>query len=269
LIPDNLPCCKEAYKKWIDLGSVGHRYKCWKATNDRIDNVNELALQMHIQKGNPSSTFIPIQHIDEEEYQHLASYIWQQASGHDTIDYSQDYITLCSKGHKEAAVAAAKSQGILGISGVNIPNMFITDEENRTKFYKMLTAAYCSLLYSKDKHKFDIIIGLIEQHQIYKSEFNIDGIFEGCTQPENQAEQIDGAVTITVEIKPADNRKDVDSRAFVNGEPIQMVCGDGTLKHLGQISSSAAWAKHDMLYHFKDRYDELYPQGWELKFIEI
>lgn len=181
MIPDNLPGCKQAYEQWIDLGAKGHRHKCWNATNERIDHVNELAKLMHIQQGKPSETFVPIPHICEEEYQHLATYIWMQAGGEDTVDYSTDFMTLCSKGQKEAAVAAAKEQKLLGISGVNLPKVFIDDEINCDRFYKMLVAAYCSLTFCKNQEKFTKIISCIQSHQIYSSEFNIDGIFEGCT----------------------------------------------------------------------------------------
>lgn len=58
----------------------------------------------------------------------------------------------------------------------------------------------------------------------------------------------------------------VDSRAYANNEPIMTKDASGKDYHLGQISSSLGWAKHDMVEHFKSRYDELFPEGWEVEF---
>lgn len=71
---------------------------------------------------------------------------------------------------------------------------------------------------------------------------------------------------ITVKISKVPVSSDVDSRAYVNGQPLMGIDASDKSYHLGQISSSVTWAKHDMLNHFKNEYDRLFPQGWELVF---
>ena len=71
---------------------------------------------------------------------------------------------------------------------------------------------------------------------------------------------------ITVVVTQLENG-DVDSRAYdANGAAIIGKDGAGEDYHLGQISSSLEWAKQDMRNHFAERYDAMFPNGWDLKF---
>ena len=70
---------------------------------------------------------------------------------------------------------------------------------------------------------------------------------------------------ITVVIRP--HGRDVNSLCYdANGVAIIGKNGVGEPYHLGQISSSEGWAKHDMIEHFKAEYDEIYPNGWNVVF---
>ena len=70
---------------------------------------------------------------------------------------------------------------------------------------------------------------------------------------------------ITVAIKR--HGKDVESLAY-DQDGVAIICknGLGENYHLGQISSSESWARHDMQKHFKQEFDAIYPNGWVLNF---
>lgn len=71
---------------------------------------------------------------------------------------------------------------------------------------------------------------------------------------------------ITIVVRQLENG-DVDSRAYdPDGLAIYGLDAGGEKYHLGQVSSSFGWAKHDMREHFKAKWDRLYPDGWDLEF---
>lgn len=77
---------------------------------------------------------------------------------------------------------------------------------------------------------------------------------------------------ICKEFVSASGNIDVDSRLFHKDKtPIYGKNLIGKNYHLGQISSSFGWAKHDILNHFTKQLDELFPEGYgfEFEFISI
>ena len=85
---------------------------------------------------------------------------------------------------------------------------------------------------------------------------------------------------ILVKIKPVLNQRgysspnmkpvykwEVEGQAYNSkGEPIKFTREDGAEGNAGQISTSVGWSVHDMREHFKEEYDKLYPDGWEIDY---
>ncbi len=59
---------------------------------------------------------------------------------------------------------------------------------------------------------------------------------------------------------------DVNSLMYIDDTPLIGKDAKGGDYHLGQISSSFTWAKHDITDHFKERLDAMFPEGYEFYF---
>ncbi len=75
---------------------------------------------------------------------------------------------------------------------------------------------------------------------------------------------------ILVKISRVPGSSDYDLRFYnEDNTPIVSRYGfkrDGDEYHMGQISSSVSWAKHDAENHFKEELQEMFPEGYSLNF---
>lgn len=74
------------------------------------------------------------------------------------------------------------------------------------------------------------------------------------------------ATTIIGKIRRVEGSGNVDVRAYLeDGSLVTIQAPNGETYHLGQVSSSVGWAVHDIVNHFSDEYDVLFPDGWTVE----
>lgn len=170
MIPDNFPAAKDAYDKWKRLGGAAkgnttHRDQVWNAQNKHIDYINELAKAEYIRLNGNDTLFLPVQHINKEEYEHLAAFMWKEADGEDIYDYDNCFVTQCGKGNIRKAFQICLDTNLTGISGTSLPAEYSHDSVERTTFYLYLTQAYVELMYFKNHVKHVEIRNWLTDHK--------------------------------------------------------------------------------------------------------